>query len=172
MDKNELAKILDNLNEEKLDEVAAELFQKMEKEGKTLKEASGVSDEMEEEIYAIAHGYYDQGKYLEAATLFQVLAKLNPNEFKYIYGLASAHHQHKDFINASLGFYTAHALEPMNPMPTFYLADCFLNLEGYSDALHFLKITIELCKLKPEHKELGEKCELIKKTLTDKHSSN
>lgn len=168
MEKRLLNKVLDNLNEDNMEATANKILAELEK-GKSLQEATGITPSMQEEMYIIAHDYYEQGKYTEALALFQMLARLNPNSFRFIYGLASCYHQMKDFINASLGFYTALGLEPLNPMPAFYLGDCFLNLESPADAERFFDMTIAICEedRKKQFETLKERCKLIKKTLKE-----
>lgn len=173
MEKNSLNQVLDGLDEATLEATAAKIVEEMEK-GKSLHEAAGITVSMQEEIYVIAHDYYEQGRYNESLALFQMLARINPNSFRFIYGLASSYHQIKDYINASLGFYTALSLEPSNPMPAFYLADCFLNLESPEDASKFLDMTIAICKMdrSGDYKKLEERCKLIKTSLKQKIQTN
>ncbi len=169
MEKNAFNQVLDTLTEENIEATAAKILEEMDK-GKSLHEAAGITVSMQEEIYVIAHDYYEQGRYNESLALFQMLARINPNSFRFIYGLAASYHQIKDFINASLGFFTALSLEPFNPMPAFYLADCFLNLESPEDASRFLDITIAICEedRSGEYKKLMERCKLIRTSLKSK----
>lgn len=173
MDKQLLDKVLEGLSEENMNATAAQIVAEMEK-GKTLQEAAGITVSMQEEIYIIAHDYYEQGKYAESLALFQMLARINPNSFRFVYGLASSYHQIRDYINASLGFYTALSLEPLNPMPAFYLADCFLNLDAPEDALNFLDMTIAICEedKKGTFEKLKERCKLIRSSLKTNSKPN
>ena len=156
----------DNVSADSIDAAAAKIVSDVEK-GIPLYQAAGITPSMQEEIYTIARDYYEQGKYVESLALFQMLSRINPNAFRFIYGAAASFHQIKDYINASLGFFTALSLEPLNPMPAFYLADCFINLEAFEDAIRYLDITIVICEDDKKHQfeQLKERCKLIKATL-------
>lgn len=166
----EADKIIKELDPTRLGKRASALADKMEKEGKSLKEAAGITDGMENEIYVLGKNYYDRGLYGEAVTIFEALCRINPTRYPYVFGLASAYHQAKDFINASLGFYTAFTLEPTNPLNTYYLADCMINLDAYEDATNFLELTIGIAEATGEehYKPLAERCRLIKSSLKQK----
>lgn len=156
----------DNITAASIDAAATRIVSELE-QGKSLHEAAGITPSMQEEIYTIARDYYEQGKYVESLALFQMLARINPNAFRFIYGTAASFHQLKDYINASLGFFTAFTLEPLNPMPSFYLADCFINLDAPEDAIKYLDMTILVCDEDKRHQfdELKERCKLIKSSL-------
>jgi len=162
-----LEKVAKAFDPQNIDKKAAELANKMTKEGKTLKQASGISDAMENEAYTLAKQYYDQGKYKEAVVLFSALSTLSPERPAYLYGLGSSYHQLKDYINASLGFYGAFSLNANDPMPVYYLADCFVNLGSKEDAIKFLDLTIAIAEGvdKKKYQSLSERCKLIKNSL-------
>lgn len=159
--------LMNALTKGDLIEKANALQEKMDKEGLSLKEASGITDDIENELYVLGKYYYDQGSYKHAKTIFLVLNNIRPNKYSYVFALASAYHQLKDYINASLGFYTALTLEPTDPMNAYYLADCFICLEAYKDADRFLDIVISIYETskKEEYKHLAERCRLIKSSI-------
>ncbi|MBS0623831.1 MAG: tetratricopeptide repeat protein [Verrucomicrobia bacterium] len=146
---------------------ANELVEKIQKEKKTFKEASGISDRMENEFYVLAKHYYDQGRYGEAVALFSALSRINPTQYAYLYGLGSCYHQLKDYLNASLGFYGAFSINPEEPMTTYYLADCFVHLGSKDDAVRFLDLTISIAEAvnAQQYASLTERCRLIKDKL-------
>lgn len=154
------------LSQEQVVEVAKDILQKMEEnKGMTLKEATGVSDETLEEVYSLAYTYYNQGRYEESVSLFEFLTGASPTEFKYVLGLAASYHQLKFYQEACVGFFFALQLEPENPIPAWYITDCFLKQEMKEEAGEFAQVTIEICAERPEHSELRERCELISKSL-------
>lgn len=152
------------LDKEQVRAIGEELFKNLKK-GMTLQDATGVSDETLEEIYTLAYGYYNRGKYKESVSLFQFLAGASPSNYKYVYGLASSYHQLEVYDEAAAGFYLALYLEPNNPLPAYYTTDCFLKQEFIEEASEFAEVTIRICDNRPEYKELKERCELIKANL-------
>ncbi|MCH9608546.1 MAG: hypothetical protein S4CHLAM45_11240 [Chlamydiales bacterium] len=167
MDKAKLNTILENLSEESLDSTANELLAEMN-QGKSLQEAAHITPEFQEEIYVIAHDYYNQGKYNEGIALFQMLTYINPESFRFMYGLASSYHQSKDYLHAILGFHTALSLEPLNPLPAYYMSDCFTHLNANEDAIRYLDLSIAICDEEKKNKEflkIKERCKLLKASL-------
>lgn len=152
-----------NLNDpEFAEQIAKEAIHQMQTGGGTLQDVLGVSDELLEEIYALAYNFYDQGKYKESVSLFEFLTGAAPNKYKYVLGLASSYHQLQNYSNAVLGFFIALHLDPENPLPAYYVADCFLKQKMLKEAIEFLDVTIELCEDNVAYNELKERCILIK----------
>ena len=146
--------------------VGLEVLLKMEENpGMTLREATGVSDETLEEIYSLAYGFYNQGRYEESIALFQLLAGCAPTHYKYVLGLASSYHQINAYEEAAAGFLLALQLEVTNPIPAYYAADSFLKREMQEEADEMAKMTIDICGTRPEYSELKERCQLIVKSL-------
>lgn len=158
---------LNLLEKEQIETLASDILQKM-KQGMTVQEATGVSDETLEEIYSLACGFYDQGRYKESISLFHFLAGASPTTYKYVLGLASSYHQVEAYEDATFGFYIAFNLEPDNPIPAYYATDCLLKQNLFEEAEEFVQMTILTCDDRPEYQNLQERCELIKKTLEDK----
>lgn len=155
---------LSNLTEEQMKNVASEVLRKMEEEGMSLKDATGVSEEVLEEIYALAHGYYNQGKYLEANSLFQFLIGTSPAEYKYALGLGASFHQMGIYQEAGYSFYLAHTIDEENPIPAYYIVDCFLKQGRQEEAKELAQMTVELCGKREEFEEIKQRCELIVKS--------
>lgn len=146
--------------------IAKEVVLQMQKNpGMTLKQATGVSEEVLEEIYHMAYTYYNLGKYQEAAALFQFLAGSSPHTFKYIFGLAGCFHQTECFEQAAIGFFIALNIEPHNPIAAYYLTDCFLKQDLPEEALEMAELTFKICKQKSEYSELAQRSKLIVEAL-------
>lgn len=156
------------LDKEQMEGVAYTVLQKMqENEGMTLKEATGVSDEALEEIYSLAYTFYNQGKYKEAMALFQYLSLTASSTYKYLFGLAACYHQVQAYEQAAVGFYVALNIEPEDPIPAYYIMDCFLKQDLYEEAEEFADITITICEDKEPYRELKQRAELIKNSLKE-----
>lgn len=150
---------------------AEAVLMKMHKEGLTAKQAMNINENLLEEVYSLAYSNYDQGKYKEALSLFQLLTGASPNEYRYVLGFASCYHQLNDIDNAICGFSLAQGLDPINPTPAYYLADCFIKRELIPEAKDFLHLSIELCGKNEKHKNLKEKAELILQTINQNETS-
>lgn len=158
---------LDLLDKEGTQKIALEVYKLMQ-QGMTLQEATGLSDEALEEVYSLAYGYYNQGKYEESASLFKFLAGACPKVYKYVLGLASSYHQLESYEEAGVGFYIAFHLDPENPIPAYFITDCFLKQNLFEEADEFAQVTILVCENRPEFRDLKERCELIRKSLKAK----
>lgn len=157
-----------HLDQEGTQKIAAEVC-KLMKEGMTIQEATGLSDEMLDEVYTLAYGYYNQGKYNESVSLFEFLANTAPKNYKYVFGLASCYHQLKAYDDSAVGFYYAAQLESDNPIPAYYLLDSFLKQNELEAAEEAADITMIICGDKPEYRDLKERCRLIKESLKVKN---
>jgi type III secretion system low calcium response chaperone LcrH/SycD len=160
---------LNSEDQEALTQLAEELMIKMQEHpGMTLQAATGISDQVLEEIYHLAYTFYNQGKYKEAASLFQFLSGTSPHTYKYVLGLAACFHQCESYEQAAIGFYIALTLEPENPIPAYYVTDCFLKQNLLEEALEFAEVTVMICDENPVYAELGHRCSLIVEKLKNK----
>ena len=156
-------------DKEAAENIARTILTKMEENpGMTLKEATGISDQVLEEIYHLAYTYYNQGKYEEGAALFQFLSGSSTNTYKYVLGLAACFHQSECYEQAALGFYIALTIEPHNPTPAYYITDCFLKQNLYEEALEFAEVTVQICEGRPDYAELAQRCTLIADSIKNK----
>lgn len=175
MKKQETTQIIEKLSlldKETAENIAKDLLSRMEQNpGMTLQDATGVSDQALEEIYSLAYTFYNQGKYPEAVSLFEFLAGSSPKCFKYVLGLASSYHQLQAYKEASAGFYIALNIDPTNPLPAYYLMDCFIKQGFLEEAKEFAEIASLICEDKAEYAELKERCDLIRKSLNTKKLS-
>lgn len=175
MKKNKKKKLdFQNINFDQIAKKAEEIQYKMKKEGTSLREACSVTPEIENDLYVLGKHFYDQGKNKEAGCIFQSLTLFSPNNFDYVYGLASAYHQTGDFVNAAVGFYRSFLLNPKNPLTMYYLSDCFIQLEDPVDALSFLDTTIAMVDSLHEerYQPIKERCILLQNNLRNKTPSN
>lgn len=148
------------------EKLAQEVLKKMgENPGMTLKDATGISDEALEQVYSLAYNYYNQGKYIESISLFEILTGACPKTYKYVLGLAASYHQIQAYNDAFLGFYIALNLEPENPIPAYYATDCFLKQNLREEAQEFAEMTSCICADRPEYAHLKERCQLILESL-------
>ena len=149
--------------------IGGEILLKLQQNpGMTLREATGVSDEALEQIYSLAYTYYEQGKYQEAAALFQFNAGASPTTYKYLLGLGASFQQMGHYEEAIKGFFTAACLEPENPTPSYYLIDCLLKQNLLEEAEEAARLTAKICGNRVEYRELKQRCLLIARSLKNK----
>lgn len=151
----------------KLKQFAADLT-----EGKSPKEAMGLSDDYVEGMYSFAYRLYGMGKYDQALQLFRLMVMLNPMEQRYLLGLAACFHMLKDYENASSSYMLCSILDPKDPLPYYHVSDCFLQLGDYPMAYDVLNLCISNATGKPDYETIKNRAEVslevLKQTYTPK----
>lgn len=141
-------------------------------EGKSPKEAMGLSNEYVEGMYSFAYRLYTMGKYDQALQIFRLLVMLNPLEPRYLLGLAACYHMLKDYDNASSCYMLCSILDPTDPLPYYHVSDCFIQLEDLEMAYDSLNLCIEHAKNKTDYKKIQDRAEVslevLKKSYTPK----
>lgn len=160
-----LNKINSNNQDIVMKEMASNIVKQMQDEGKTLASILNLSEEFLEEIYHLGYVYYNQGKHQEAISLFYILVGAVPQNAKYAFALAAAYHQFKDYPHAVLGFTVTYTLDPKNPLPVYFAADCLIKMNNLNEALQLLDTTIAICEDIQEYATLKERCTLLKKII-------
>lgn len=150
---------------EKLKQFAADLT-----EGKSPKEAMGLSDEYVEGMYSFAYNLYGMGKYDQALQLFRLMVMLNPMEQRYLLGLAACYHMLKDYDNAASSYMLCSILDPNDPIPYYHASDCFLQLEDYPMAYDALNLCIANAKGKPDYETIKNRAEVSLEVLKQKYT--
>lgn len=100
----------------------------MIKDGATMKQLKGISNEELEAVYSLAFGYYQTGKYDEAAKLFQFLVLMDHLNAKFWFGLGAVQQVLKDYKSALASYGYSSFLNIGNPKPQIHAAECFLAL--------------------------------------------
>ena len=129
-------------------------------------QALGFSTEMVDALYTIGHQLYKAQKYDQAARIFQVMARLDPNNFRAYFGQAICAHKQEKYTVALLHYFTAINYEQEDPLPWYHLAHCFHELKRDDDAKIMLRRAIILAKKdEKKHGSLGERALLWLKAL-------
>ena len=102
--------------------------------GATLKDIYGIPDDILEAVYAHAYNFYQKGNMAHAEELFQFLCMHDMYNTKYIFGLASVHHQKKNHAKAAQLFTMCAILEETNYPAMFYAGQCNLALKDMAQA--------------------------------------
>lgn len=142
---------------------AAEAFIK---DGATMKQLKGISNEELEAVYSLAFGYYRTGRFEDAFKLFQFLVLFDHLNAKYWFGLGAVQQATKDFGNAVVAYGYSSFLNLKNPKPQFHAAECFLALGDKVNALSSLAALEEFCPTDTDiGREYRAKAEALKKVV-------
>lgn len=129
-------------------------------------QAMGMPPEVAESMYGQAYRLYTTGKYQEAAQLFRLLVMLNPTEGKYVFGLAACTHLMKEYLNAIELYTICGGLDPLSPLPSYHLSDCYIHIGDKLSALVALKIAVKRAEENPKYHQIKERALLSIETLT------
>lgn len=138
-----------------------EIFTKVLEQDMKLKDAMGMDDRTVEGFYAYAYGQYENGKYKEALALFQFLRSLDESDPKFYLAIGACLHKLKRYKPATYAYMGAGMMNPKDPLPFYYMADCYLQLDRKQSAAVSLQITIDRAQLNPIYKAIQDKCELM-----------
>ena len=122
------------------------------KDGSTLKQLKGVTNDELEAVYSLAFGYYQTGKYDDALKLFQFLVLFDHLNQKYWMGMGAVQQVMKDYQNAVVSYGYCSFLKLDNPKPQLHAAECFLAMGDKRNAASSLEALEAYC---PKDTELG-----------------
>lgn len=156
--------VVDNIGEEitpderkKMEEALVKIFVEHE----TPKEALGFSDEMMEHMYAYGYRLFNNGNYKRAGEVFIGLCTYNPKESRYVLGAGAAFHKQKNYLKACEYYLTAGILDTQDPLPFYYLYDCYNQAGILSDAQGCLEIAIHRMGDNPKFSKLKARAVLL-----------
>lgn len=139
-----------------------QFYDKMKKEVgmQSLSDTMGIPHDTLENLYTMAYTSYNQGKYEEASKFFGLLVMMDVSCYKYVLGLAASQHFNRQYEEAASNYLMASLLEPKDPTPHYYAAECYLELGDTVSALVFLKRTLEVAQGQPAYASLKERAQL------------
>lgn len=153
-----------NLSEEernKYTEMMLEIFDK----GKSPHEVLGFSDEIIEHMYNYGYRLYNNGNYKSARDVFHGLVYFMPQEPRFVLALAASHHRLKEYDEAAKGYLSYALLEPENPVPLYYMYDCYYQNDYVGDAEACLLEVINRCGENPMYAKIKERSQLMLENL-------
>lgn len=118
-----------------------------------------------EKTYATAKRFYEVGEYNAALPLFYSLACYDQHCFKYLLGTAACLHLLEYYPAAAQAYTFAWNIEPNNPVPLFYAAECLEKMGGKKEALFMIKEVLLIAGHRKEYHQLKQKAELIRARL-------
>lgn len=127
--------------------------------------AMGFSPQFIESLYTIAYQAFKGGDYNTALPLFKMLAQLDSDKPRYFAGMASVYYAKKDWDKAQKFFIAASFLDPNDPLPYYYAAECALQKQDLLEALFFYRGVITRAEGVPQYSSLVERMKLSIKKL-------
>lgn len=141
----------------KYEEIMLKIFDKKMKPQEVL----GFNDEMIEHMYCYGFRLYNNGNYRQANAVFQGLHALAPDETRFLLALAASYHRIHDYGHAAQFYYELAAKDLEDPLPFYYMYDCYYKTGFLSDAGIALAQVIERCGDKPMYSKIKERCVLM-----------
>lgn len=163
---------IDNLINQAVNEVAGQRLSPKSKEalikavkhivvnGGTLAEAMGFTEDNLEWMYAQAYGRYKSGRFEESMRIFKYLLRLDATKTKYYLGLGACHYMMKNYQLAIFPYLSAMTIDQTNPIPLYYIAECFIKLGDKPAALRTYDKMLDLFDRVPFYQKLQTRIEL------------
>ncbi len=156
-------------------EVSVEMKQKLERifiklidEQQTPQQAFEISDDVMEVCYKQAYLLFKAGKFREAIKIFESLRNLNANDARYSLAIAASFHHLKEYSKAAANYIICKEVDVFNPIPSFHLYDCLMQLDQPLLAANALAEVIVKSKANASYAKLGEKALLEQANLTER----
>jgi type III secretion system low calcium response chaperone LcrH/SycD len=128
------------------------------------------TDEMEA-LYALCHNVYLAGKYEEAVKMFGLLSLLDPADYRFVFGGASALRMLGQYMAAGMYFQLAAGLNVEEPAPMLHTAECLLAIEDRDGARAALEQALERAGSKEAHAPLRRRAEVMLENLAARESA-
>lgn len=124
------------------------------------KNALGITPEVMEAIYQQGYLLFQNGKYDDALTIFNVLRTLDINSSRYTFAIAACYHYKKEYLNAAANYLIYKEMKPLDPIPSYHLFDCFSKANIPLSALFYIQNALALADKDPKYAALKEKIKL------------
>ena len=122
------------------------------KDGATLKEVRGITNDELEAVYSLGFGYYNTGKFDDAQKLFEFLVLFDHLNAKYWFALGAVQQAKKMFDKAVSSYGYSSFLDLENPKPQFHAAECLLAMGDKGNAASAIMALEQYC---PKNTDLG-----------------
>lgn len=157
-------KVSELLDPKKAEKYQPELMHYFE-QGGTWQELFGYDANTVAAQYKVAYDLFQAADYKNAAAAFSYLVTLNPYEYTYWMGLGVSKQSERLFEEAIVAYTMAEAIDPKNPLPHLYLAQCFYTLQQKDKTIEHLKQAITVAGKQEAFQEVRQKAEALLKSL-------
>ena len=131
---------MEKITEERIAEAAKAFV----KDGTTLKEVRGITNDELEAVYSLGFGYYSTGRFDDAQKLFEFLVLFDHLSTKYWFALGAVQQARKDYLKAIASYGYSSFL--------FHAAECYLALGDKANAASAILALENYC---PTNTDLG-----------------
>lgn len=131
------------------------------------KDALGFTPYMIENIYRTGYKFFKGGKYDDAIAAFKFLRLLDISDFRYTFAIAACYQFLGDYKQAAFNYIFCTYLDRFNPLPRFYLYDCFSKLEYHTSAYRTLHEALAFAERDPHYVKLADKIKVELASATD-----
>lgn len=135
-------------------------------EGKSPKEALGFNDETVEHMYAYAYRLYNSGHYKKAKEIFVTLSNFVPSDSRFVLAVGANAHRMHDYKKAVESYFRYGLMEPQDPLPYYYMYDCYSKIGMLEDAKFCLQETINRSSENRVYGPIKQRCQLELDNLT------
>lgn len=133
-----------------------------------MKEALNISEESLEYYYNFAYQLFTAGQYKKAAAIFAFLSLVDGLNPKYYLALGACQHRMKNYTGALDSYMGAYYSNIKDPLPFYYISDCYIKLDKLDYAGFSLGMVIHMCGNNPVYKQLKDRCEITLAALGQK----
>lgn len=137
-------------------------------EGKLPKDALNISEDLLERLYAYSERLYASGNYAKAQKIFNILRQLSPEDTRFWLGLAASYHKLKNYDMAIVYYYSVLSLDTQDPLPYFYLSDCFEKKDNDVGVMMALNGLITRAGDNAKYASLVERAKVSKQVVEEK----
>ena len=123
------------------------------------------AEEMEA-LYALCHNLYQAGKYEDAVKMFGLLSLLDPTDYRFVFGGASALRMLDQHMAAAMYFQLAAGLNVEDPAPMLHTAESLLAIGDRDGAKAALEQALERAKNREECAPLRRRAEVMLENIS------
>jgi len=129
--------------------------------GGTLAMLKGISRDELEQMYSLAHSYYQSGKFQEAETIFKGLTALNHYDERFLLGLGACRQALKQYEMAIHSYAYGALVAIEDPRFPFHAAECHVELGDWAAAESGFYSAHALAEARTDQTELGARAGLM-----------
>ncbi|MDQ8033438.1 CesD/SycD/LcrH family type III secretion system chaperone [Bordetella genomosp. 1] len=114
--------------------------------GGSLGELNGMTADECEALYSLGYGLYEKGRYPDALKVLSYLVALNHTEHRYLVALGAAAQALGKHADALQQYMAATLLDPLEPAPAFYAAQCLTEMGQFDTALQSCDLVLSMAR--------------------------
>lgn len=137
----------------------------MLEEGKSAKEVLEIPSGQMELMYKHAYTLYQNRKYQESYETFGLLTRMDPDDYRFLFGYAASAHKLKLYDKAAGLYFLCTAKDPSDPMPWMHSADCALKMDNLFSACVMLDNAQQAAGDNPLHHKTKQQAIALREAL-------